>query len=627
MAIATARRADAAVDGVRSADPGRNRPLTRVLAAATCFYAVFILRTSWLVDGRRRFTLFDDAMISMTYARTFADGHGLVWYPGAPRVEGFTNPLWVAIMAGFHAVGLSGSGAALAVMVLGALLCLTAAVLAVAIARELTETTPVVDAAIGGMVAFCYPLVYWSLRGMEVGLVTTLALAAVWFALRLDGPSASSRAFAPTPRWLGVVFVLGVSTRLDFLVVAVATMAWLAVRTPRDRRVEVLAAPLVLLGVALAVQELLRHWYYGEWAPNTYTLKTAGVPLVNRLARGGWVSLATVVGCLLAAVLLVVVTARRRQLSRPAGTALLLVVSGALVAYSTSVGGDAWEWMAHPNRYLVPAAVLCLVAAAAAVSDLLRSDPVRASSLVRSISGVGALALVGPWLAVGILSASGVGVEARVDLDGTRVALLVVVLVVAAALVLRLLARSVRAAPRQRAVLVVIGVLALGANLVPYAQWVGDGGAYRSVDQRTADFGTLLGEVTGADARIAVVAAGATIYNSERAGVDLLGKSDAHIAALPSRGRFLPGHTKWDYRYSLVEEQPDIVTTLLHPTAEDLALLTGQGYVPVIAAHEGPDGEQGQPVLLFAREGSPNVDWNRLSPAPDDVVDEFFGGS
>jgi hypothetical protein len=81
----------------------------------------------------------------------------------------------------------------------------------------------------------------------------------------------------------------------------------------------------------------------------------------------------------------------------------------------------------------------------------------------------------------------------------------------------------------------------------------------------------------------------------------------------------LPGHTKWDYRYSLVEEQPDLVTNLLHPTADDLALLDEQGYVPVTVT--GPDGGQ---VLLFAREGSQNVDWDRLTPAPSDVVDAFF---
>ena len=65
----------------------------------------FIWRSSWISNGQRRFTLFDDAMISMSYGRTMADGFGLVWFPGAPRVEGITNPLWTFLMADVHRVG------------------------------------------------------------------------------------------------------------------------------------------------------------------------------------------------------------------------------------------------------------------------------------------------------------------------------------------------------------------------------------------------------------------------------------------------------------------------------------------------------------------------------------------
>lgn len=45
---------------------------------------------SWVVD---------DAGITFAYARSLAEGHGLVSQPGAPPVEGFTNILWVAILA------------------------------------------------------------------------------------------------------------------------------------------------------------------------------------------------------------------------------------------------------------------------------------------------------------------------------------------------------------------------------------------------------------------------------------------------------------------------------------------------------------------------------------------------
>jgi len=74
--------------------------LAIVLAAV--YYGVFIFKTSFLLNGERYFCLYDDAMISMRYAKNLAQGFGLVWNPGGERVEGFTNPLWVLFMAGLH---------------------------------------------------------------------------------------------------------------------------------------------------------------------------------------------------------------------------------------------------------------------------------------------------------------------------------------------------------------------------------------------------------------------------------------------------------------------------------------------------------------------------------------------
>src|SRR5215468_4863974 len=50
--------------------------------------------------------LIDDAGISFAYARNLAEGHGLVSQPGAPPVEGFSNPAWTLLLAALQAVGL-----------------------------------------------------------------------------------------------------------------------------------------------------------------------------------------------------------------------------------------------------------------------------------------------------------------------------------------------------------------------------------------------------------------------------------------------------------------------------------------------------------------------------------------
>src|SRR3990172_11426286 len=66
------------------------------------YYAYrYIQASSFFIEGKPFYALFDDAMISMRYAWNLAHGNGLVWNPGE-RVEGFTNPLWVGFMALFH---------------------------------------------------------------------------------------------------------------------------------------------------------------------------------------------------------------------------------------------------------------------------------------------------------------------------------------------------------------------------------------------------------------------------------------------------------------------------------------------------------------------------------------------
>src|SRR6185503_2635792 len=64
---------------------------------------LYVARTSFeITGGARVFTLWDDGMISMTYARNLARGHGLVWNPGEQPVQGFSNPGVTLAMAAIH---------------------------------------------------------------------------------------------------------------------------------------------------------------------------------------------------------------------------------------------------------------------------------------------------------------------------------------------------------------------------------------------------------------------------------------------------------------------------------------------------------------------------------------------
>jgi hypothetical protein len=77
-------------------------------------------------------------------------------------------------------------------------------------------------------------------------------------------------------------------------------------------------------------------------------------------------------------------------------------------------------------------------------------------------------------------------------------------------------------------------------------------------DQGTV-VGVLVARHTAPDASLAVLAAGATSYFSRRTSIDLLGKSDRHVARLPPRPLGPTGHNRYDIEYSL-GRRPDVVS-------------------------------------------------------------------
>src|SRR5437660_6521261 len=145
--------------------------------AMACFglvYAAFIARSAFRVDGVWHFSLFDDAMVSMRYARNLAHGHGLLWNPGQRPVEGYTNLLWTLWMAFLHLLPVPETKISLLVMLTSEALLLLNLVVVKRIAELLTPDAPVVAITAVILTGSFYPLIFWSLRGMEVGLLTLL---------------------------------------------------------------------------------------------------------------------------------------------------------------------------------------------------------------------------------------------------------------------------------------------------------------------------------------------------------------------------------------------------------------------------------------------------------------------
>lgn len=367
--------------------------LGALLALLVLWGGFLIFRTSFVAeDGKRYFCLFDDAMISMTYARNLVEGHGLNWARHGDPVEGFTHPLWLVPMVAANLLPLELRFRSLAVQLLSLAVL---ALLVVAVRRLMLSWFSGeceghwMPAAV--MTAFCYPLACWSLMGMETGLQALLAVVAVHLAI----DSVDGRRERHLELW--AVCAAAYLLRMDMLLLVLAVQAWVAARGGlcREPRRWLLGLGLFLC-VALGYQAF-RWIYFHDLLPNTYYLKMTGVPLDVRLLRGllslelfarGHLPLLLAAG--IGALLLL---RRDRRLGLPAGIFLLYC------AYNVWIGGDAWELgeevPLRANRYIAFVLPLLFVLLNGILNRVLE---VRKSAWIVTAAGVlGVLLVNGLW--------------------------------------------------------------------------------------------------------------------------------------------------------------------------------------------------------------------------------------
>lgn len=540
-----------------------------VIFGTFAFYLVFILRTAFLVHGEAYFTLFDDAMISMGYARNLAEGHGLVWNPGE-RVEGYSNFLWTLWMATLHRLPLPMSKTSLAVMLSGAALLLALLGVVAATARNLTG----VRRSWAGLFAvfltgFSFPLVYWTLRGMEVGLLALLASLGALLAFRLAEEHRPALL-------LGLGLCLGalVLTRDDALVLAAVLAAWAVLSFP-GRRARTAAVLLAAIVVPKALHLAYRWSFYGDVLPNTYYLKLGGSSLADRLGPGLLTFGSSLTQHLLpllavAGFLLLGVYRRGGDPVLRSKLSLLAALVAVQCAYSVYVGGDAWEYMRMANRYVavaIPALALLAGLGIARLGEAAGPSP-RALGLVL---GLGALA-GGLW---------NVREKTAEDLTSPRdLAWGLGFAALGAALsgLFLLSRRSGTSWGTGRARIAwALAVWAL-VNGKWSLQWVLENAYEMPMNVKVARIGLLIRDSTDPKARVAVIAAGGTPYFSERPAVDVLGKCDRRIAHLPRKSVFMPGHDKEDLDYSLGTLRPDVVAHFWLPRPSALRAFDAYGY-------------------------------------------------
>jgi hypothetical protein len=572
-----------------------------IVAGFVAFCTVFIARTGFEVDGVTHFSLFDDAMISMRYARNLADGNGLVWNADGPAVEGYSNLLWTLYMAVLHVLPISSAKLPLLVTLTGVGLLVANLFVVRAIAARLAPDSRAVPVAAVVLTATFYPLAYWALRGMEVGLLALLVSVSVLLALRLRD-RADDAAHSRDLWWLAVVFAAMVVTRTDALLPCVLVAAFVVFVVPASTRLRVAAVLVGSIVATTAALTIFRVAYYGDALPNTYYLKLSGISLGTRVSQGFDALRQVAVVQLFAAVALASLAIAALRRTRDLAIVLLAALVLGQCAYSVYAGGDAFETFSFANRYVTIVAPALFLLGALGIGELVRGPAQRSARLLGWLLvglGVGFLALreLGradpPRGFVGALIAT----IPDIDRFATPLAIAAAVCLVVGGLLCctgigpDLLGRAGRAVGglvhRGGVVtaLVVCAIVIVLTNQQALRTWYRHNASSVDTDNALAAGGLLIRDATNAKTSVAVFFAGNGPYFSEREGIDLLGKNDAHIARLPSAtDPFIPGHSKFDNEYSINRLRPDVVDFGPTPggfTPEQVRELASWGYLPV----------------------------------------------
>ncbi|MBI5295653.1 MAG: hypothetical protein HY869_09270 [Chloroflexi bacterium] len=375
--------------------PTSRKFLPILLSAAAIFYIIFIARTAFDIHGQRAFTLVDDAMISMRYARNLAQGQGLVWNVGEAPIQGFTNLGWTLILAFFHLVPFSPLYISLAVMILAAFILLANTFIVYRIVEALDPSAQFAPLIAATITAFYFPLVFWSLRGLEVGALTlTVSLGILLTLKTLRGPQPAS------VFWLTLILGLALLIRMDAALPVGILVLYLASRNPRKAILPAIVSILVLAAILL-----FQKSYFGDFLPNTYYLKVNGVTAWERI-RVGLLALNNYAArdFLMPLMFGLLGMALFKDLRTREALALLLLFF-AQVAYSVWVGGDyAEELVDSANRFITQGMPALFILFALVMERFLHHpfalwEIARARAFLAFAIGLGALLIVSgePW--------------------------------------------------------------------------------------------------------------------------------------------------------------------------------------------------------------------------------------
>ena len=237
--------------------------MRRILLAIGIIIAVAV----WHL--RLRFP-FDDVFISFRYAEHVAKGYGLVWNIGGPHTEGFTNFLFVMLLAAARLV----TTHLLAVsQIIGLAATIASGILLFSIVEPLRDRAAGLFAA---ALFWATPLTWINaLSGMETSLFVLWLLLAVYCAeVFLDGhPEFANRRSLPF-----LCAACAALTRPEGALMGLLLLVslWLSDRLEhRERPLQFVFYPFLIGAIPLAIYIGWKFWYFGKLLPNSFYVKVS----------------------------------------------------------------------------------------------------------------------------------------------------------------------------------------------------------------------------------------------------------------------------------------------------------------------------------------------------------------
>jgi len=322
----------------------------------------------------------DDAAITFSYSRSVAEGLGPVLAPGAPPVEGFSDPTWMVLLALGKLAGLFDRGLLFGIpdyvlfpKLLGLLFTAGILVLCHLVARQVFRRHAwAVTLATGLGLAAIPSFVIWVVSGLENSLFAFLvtALAAVLFtALRKENPLSFKVAIG-----VGALVAAAALTRPEGLIYASAYPIVLLFGVKRAGFWPSFRSALVSIasfGVLFGGYVVWRYTEFHRLLANPSVAKKQGLPTWSSLVRPH--ELAMYAGAALTVVLgAVVVWALVKGSWRRPLLGLVVPLALGVIAYGVMIP----DWMAQ-YRFATPVWVLGTLSGVMAVAELLRTVQVR----------------------------------------------------------------------------------------------------------------------------------------------------------------------------------------------------------------------------------------------------------